>query len=128
MPNGETHKLINFVVGAGASTYLYFVTGIAFPILAYNILDYLIGTLVLNPDLDTNSRPRNKFGILGFIWRPFSHRGVLHNPLLYLIIMGIFHYFNKDVYFLGITASALLHILCDWIMDLIHKIPGLKNV
>ena len=50
-------------------------------------LAFLIGGLWLSPDLDTNSRPYQRWGPLRWLWWPYQkalrHRSVLsHSPLL----------------------------------------------
>ena len=50
-------------------------------------LAFLIGGLLLSPDLDTNSRPYQRWGPLRWLWWPYRkalrHRSVLsHSPLL----------------------------------------------
>ena len=50
-------------------------------------LAFLIGGLWLSPDLDTNSRPYQRWGPLRWLWWPYRkalrHRSVLsHSPLL----------------------------------------------
>ena len=102
------------------------------------IVSILIGTFYLNPDLDTGSRARKRWWIFGFIWKPFNHRGILHNPLLYLgiFILSIIpsqpfalsaipaQYVIFAIYapYLtgGIAASALVHIIADKVMDIMH--------
>ncbi|MGB9862004.1 MAG: DUF2227 family putative metal-binding protein, partial [Candidatus Bipolaricaulaceae bacterium] len=49
-------------------------------------LAYLLGSLFLSPDLDLwGSRATRRWGILRFLWRPYSflfrHRGLSHHPV-----------------------------------------------
>lgn len=100
------------------------------------IFSILIGTFYLNPDLDTGSRARKRWWIFGFIWKPFNHRGILHNPLLYLAIFLLsfgaqplmamqypqYAFYASFAPYLtgGIAASALVHIVADKVMDIMH--------
>ena len=138
MPNGETHEKMNLVAGAIIAMYLLLKNVFPAVNIVIIIVGLLIGTYYLNPDLDTGSRARKRWWILKFMWKPFNHRGILHNPLLWIGIFVLayaiamfapapYHlYAVYAPYFaVGITASALVHIGCDWIMDALHKTESL---
>lgn len=88
MPDGKTHTAINLLVlctlGAAAAT-----TGYAVEQAAPFAVGYLIGTLLITPDLDFGGRvrveARKNWGILGVIWYPLGrmvkHRGLTHTYL-----------------------------------------------
>jgi uncharacterized metal-binding protein len=122
MPNAETHEKYSLVFLAIVATYMVSAKLYSNHDIAIMAVSFLVGTFILNPDLDTGSRARNRWWIFSFIWKPFNHRGILHNPLLWLAMLGIFYYFNYELYMVGVTACALLHILTDWVMDFFHKI------
>jgi uncharacterized metal-binding protein len=61
-------------------------------------LAYLFSSLLLSPDLDLrHNRTRNRWGVLGFVWIPytwvFKHRGLSHSlilgPLTRLAYLGL---------------------------------------
>lgn len=122
MPNGKTHLKINWTFLIIFTPIVLLKGFIGIPDILFFIASYLVGTYLLNPDLDIESDIRNRWWIFGFIWKPFSHRGILHEPFLWIGITGIFWYFGYTYYFAGVMASALVHIGADWCLDLIHKI------
>jgi uncharacterized metal-binding protein len=138
IPNGETHEKMNLVAGTIIAMYLLLKSSFTHIEILIMIIGLLIGTYYLNPDLDTGSRARKRWWILKFIWKPFNHRGILHNPLLWIALFGIAYgikviapapyimYASYAPYFaVGITVSALVHIGCDWVMDALHKTEAL---
>ena len=94
------------------------------------LFSLLIGTFYLNPDLDTGSRARKRWWIFSFIWKPFNHRGILHNPLLYIALEVIAieapKYWHHPLapylpyLMIGVVVSAFIHILADKVMDIMH--------
>jgi uncharacterized metal-binding protein len=135
-PNAETHEKWNLIAAAIIGMYMlmqkpqYFDT---IPEVGVFIFSILIGTFYLNPDLDTGSRARKRWWIFSFIWKPFNHRGILHNPLLYAAIFALSFgvpYVTPPQYAMyafyapyltgGIAASALVHIIADKVMDIMH--------
>lgn len=74
---------------------------------------YLVGTVLLTPDLDLADRgvgPVRKWGPLGLLWVPYgllhSHRGISHSYLLGPLI--------RLLYFLAIVVGLGLLIGVDW--------------
>ncbi len=73
-------------------------------------LAFLIGGLLLSPDLDTHSRPSRRWGPLGLLWWPYRrilrHRSLLsHGPLLGTL--------GRLAYLAGIVL-ALAGLLAAW--------------
>lgn len=96
MPDAKTHDAINIgimiAILAGLS-YLMIWDKNPIAVRYLNIytislfsISYLFGTFFLNPDLDIESTPYKRWGVLRFIWWPykviFKHRGFSHNPIL----------------------------------------------
>jgi uncharacterized metal-binding protein len=85
MPNGKTHDTITFItapVVAGASYLIMKDIQATAIILGL----YLFASLMFNGDLDTNSRPYNRWWLLKMIWIPyqlmFTHRSVFTHGLI----------------------------------------------
>ena len=142
MPNDAWHKHWGFAALAALTVFLCMehpeqLAGIA-------LLDagFIFGLFWLNPDVDTNSASRNAWGPLKFIWKNrlyhFSHRGIMHNPLLWIVpCVAIAAAWNlgyvEPVYVLttcGVVLNALLHLAADTVMDRMHssKLPVLKDI
>ena len=85
MPCGKTHDKISTVttpiVGIGA----YLITS-DIKITAILMSAYVFASLMFNGDLDTNSRPYNRWWLLKMIWIPyqlmFSHRSIWTHGLV----------------------------------------------
>jgi len=138
MPNGRTHDIITFVVApvvAGVSYYLtkdIKTTSIVFGF-------YLFASLMFNGDLDTDSRPYNRWWLLKMIWIPyqlmFHHRSIFTHGLVigtvvriaYIcLIPAIILYFKHDLEivktintnllvlgFIGLESGAAVHTISD---------------
>ncbi|MEL4304673.1 DUF2227 family putative metal-binding protein [Methanococcoides sp. LMO-2] len=96
MPDAKTHDAINI------GTMIAILAGLSYLVIweknsiavrylnSYTIalfsMSYLFGTFFLSPDLDIESTPYKRWGVLRFIWWPykviFKHRGISHNPIL----------------------------------------------
>ena len=83
-------------------------------------LAFLIGGLLLSPDLDTRSRPTRRWGPLRLLWWPYRrvlrHRSLLsHGPLLGTL--------GRLAYLVGVVL-ALAGLLAPWgaptPVDLLH--------
>lgn len=97
MPNGKTHDIISITLSpvvAGVSYWItkdVKITGILLGL-------YLFSSFMFNGDLDTNSRPYNRWWLLKMIWIPyqlmFNHRsifthGLIIGTIVRLIYIGI---------------------------------------
>lgn len=102
MPNDATHRIINYFMLSMflvANFYIGFEDD--FRKIIVFIGAYVLGTEIFTPDLDTDSKPRQRLGILSYPIRRLSmHRGLGHNLfvgwllkalyiLLIFIIMGV---------------------------------------
>lgn len=81
MPDYKTHELINM-----SALPIILVVGLdAIPILALLLftIGYCFATFLVTPDLDTNSRPYNRWKVFRILWWPynklFKHRGLSHH-------------------------------------------------
>lgn len=113
MPDGHTHTAVNMLVLSGL--------GVAAMSLGQSVesatpfaVGFLIGTLLITPDLDFGGRvrvqARKNWGILGGIWYPLGlfvkHRGITHTYLRgSTLLLG---YAGIMLSLLGIIAFILL--------------------
>jgi len=94
MPNGKTHDRITvvttpIVIGLGFWICEDLVTtGIV-------SLSYVFASLMFNGDLDTNSRPYNRWWLLKMIWIPyqlmFTHRSIWTHGLVLGTVMRLLY-------------------------------------
>lgn len=77
---------------------------------------FLVVTIYLNPDADTQSRPSNNLGIFKYIFLPMEHRKTSHNPFAWAILGIIFGYFGYIPEAIGLVTAALSHIVPDKIV------------
>lgn len=154
MPDSKTHDAINIGI------MLTILAGLSFlairdihPLAAkyldiYTILlfsfSYLFGTFFLSPDLDIESTPYKRWGLLRFFWWPykviFKHRGFSHNPILgplsivanlaiivalLLLLVGVdLHTIPLKfilVAILGMVLSMEIHIASDFLVSKIRR-------
>lgn len=92
MPNGRTHDIITFTVAPLVGGVSYWITKdvkISGIILGF----YMFASLMFNGDLDTNSRPYNRWWLLKMIWIPyqlmFEHRSIFTHGLIIGTIVRI---------------------------------------
>jgi len=100
---------------------------------------YLFASLMFNGDLDTNSRPYNRWWLLKMIWIPyqlmFNHRSIFTHGLIIGTIIRIIYiclipiiiiYFKGDIetvknldtsllllVFIGLESGAAVHTIAD---------------
>lgn len=89
MPSGERHLKLEMILWPVFVGGYYFIDS-DWPRVAAFGLAYLLASLMLTPDLDLrHNDARRRWGILGFIWVPytmvFKHRGVSHSLLFGII-------------------------------------------
>ncbi len=102
MPSGRVHEAINLsVLGLASAAYMVYKSQLELPepVALSFVGSYLLGTLLITPDLDLaeqNVRAKGRWGLLGLFWVPygwmFSHRGLSHTwvvgPLTRLLYLG----------------------------------------
>ena len=96
MPGAKTHDLISITVLAIILSGLFYLMVFKQNSPAVGYLDiysilifalaYLFATFFLSPDLDIDSTPYKRWGILRILWWPykviFKHRGMSHHPII----------------------------------------------
>ncbi|MEZ5335276.1 MAG: metal-binding protein [Methanolobus sp.] len=95
MPDGKTHETINAVVliAVLAGFYYMIINENEFAIKYFDAtvllifsLGYIFATFFLSPDLDIQSKPYKRWGLLKILWWPykviFKHRGYSHHPVI----------------------------------------------
>lgn len=105
MASGKTHQLVNTLASVPAALGLH-LNGTPIEFTATGLAGYTLATFLINPDLDTNSRPYYAWGIFRLVWLPYkalsSHRGVSHIPFIGTLI--------RVVYFAAIVWLALFAV------------------
>lgn len=144
MPNDATHRIVNYIL-LSIFIIINFYIGLEpdFKIITIFMLSYVLGTEIFTPDLDTDSKPGQRLGILSYPIRKLSrHRGLGHNIfigwflkaiyiLLLLVIIGILiktlgydtylilGYINMKMiyaFLTGLFLSNAVHIIIDKII------------
>lgn len=97
MPNGKTHDKITFIILPIISILsYYFTTDIKSTLIL--MFTYFFASIMFNGDLDTNSRPYNRWWIFKLIWIPyqlmFTHRsffthGLIIGTVIRILYLGI---------------------------------------
>ena len=141
MPNDSTHRIINyFMLSIFLIANFYIGLEKDFIIIIIFVGTYVLGTEIFTPDLDTDSKPGQRLGILSYPIRKLSkHRGLGHNIfigwllkaiyilLIMVVICGvalslgydiywILDYLNIKmiyVYLIGLFLSNAVHIVTD---------------
>lgn len=157
MPNFSTHRIINYItLFLFLFIYFYTITEGKLDIneilvnfeqyyrqILIFIASYILGTELLSPDLDINSIPSKRLGIiyLPIRWLYGPHRGKLHSlfigwiaQVFYLVLIGtiiwfilgkfgynleVFKYIDTDDiidFLLGLFLSDGVHIITDKII------------
>ena len=76
---------------------------------------FLLVTFVTGLDADTHSLCSERLGIFKYIFLPLKHRGITHNPLLWIGICIVFRHYGFFAEGLGAACAAFLHMACDLI-------------
>ena len=118
MPNDATHRIINYLA---LSIFLiinfYIGTEKDFKIIAIFMGSYVLGTEIFSPDLDTDSKPGQRLGILSYPIRKLSkHRGLGHNIFIGWLLKALYILFIFMV--IGIIILTIgydIHMIIDYI-------------
>ena len=85
MPNGRTHDIITIIVAPEIIFIAYYFTE-DIKSIGIILFAYLFSSFMFNGDLDTNSKPYNRWWLLKIIWIPyqlmFEHRSVYSHGLV----------------------------------------------
>lgn len=138
MPNGKIHDRITYVTTPIVGVLSYVIlTDIKITIVL--MFTYFFASIMFNGDLDTNSRPYNRWLILKMIWIPyqlmFIHRsifthGIIVGTVVRLIYLGIIPFIilllkdNLDMLtmldlhlmitiFIGLELGSAIHTISD---------------
>jgi uncharacterized metal-binding protein len=108
MPNGKTHDRITaittpIVVGMG-----FWITNDPVTTVIVS-LSYVFASLMFNGDLDTNSRPYNRWWVLKMIWIPyqlmFEHRSVFTHGFIIGTVIRIIYLATIPVLILALNQN-----------------------
>ena len=118
MPNDATHRIINYIV---LSIFIvigfYIGLGQDYEVLIIFMGSYVLGTEIFTPDLDTDSKPGQRLGILSYPIRKLSkHRGLGHNIFIGWLLKAIYILFISIIIYYGISFGYDIH----WILDYIN--------
>jgi uncharacterized metal-binding protein len=116
MPSGRIHKLINFILWFICLYYLI-AHKLETPawITLFTVSMYVF-TVHINPDLDTDSGANRELGFVGKILRKvFTHRGILHSPVLWTVLFVPLCFF-VGTWVIGGWLSVISHITADRIV------------
>lgn len=135
MPNGKTHDKITYITTPIITLGTIFFTNITCGIIMF--FSYFFASMMFNGDLDTNSRPYNRWWLFKMIWIPyqllFFHRSIWTHGflvgttirILYImpIIILIFTLLNISIesldfkiillVFIGLELGNSIHTLSD---------------
>jgi len=138
MPNGKTHDKITFVIAPVVAGISYLITkDIKTTIIIFGC--YLFASLMFNGDLDTNSRPYNRWWLFKMIWIPyqlmFTHRSIFTHgliigtivrllylgliPIIILLVKGNLQLITSIdlsmllLIFIGLESGSAVHTISD---------------
>lgn len=123
MPNGKTHDKITLVLAPVVFILTYVLTNHFINTLII-FLSYLFASFMFNGDLDTNSKPYNRWWLFKMIWIPyqllFAHRSVFTHGIIIGTLIRIVYLLVIPVIFLLLNNSLVYYInLINWDMFLI---------
>lgn len=137
MPNGKTHDKITFITTPIIGVLSYYLLNNNLISTLILITTYIFASIMFNGDLDTNSKPYNRWWIFKIIWIPyqlmFSHRSIWSHGiilgtivrLIYIspIIYCVFQIFNLSlvdinwnlmiIILIGLESGNTIHTLSD---------------
>ncbi len=118
MPNDATHRIINYLV-LSIFIVINFYVGFEkdFKIIIIFMVSYVLGTEIFSPDLDIDSKPGQRLGILSFPIRKLSrHRGLGHNIFIGWLLKAIYILFILTIISIIIlTLGYNIYMILDYI-------------
>lgn len=124
MPNDATHRIVNYLA-LSIFIVINFYIGLEkdFKIITIFMGSYILGTEIFTPDLDIDSKPGQRLGILSFPIRKLSkHRGLGHNIFIGWLLKVLYILFILMI--IGMIILTLGYNIY-WILDYIDiKIIG----
>lgn len=124
MPNDATHRIVNYIaLSIFIVINFYFSLEQDFKIIIIFMGSYVLGTEIFTPDLDIDSKPGQRLGILSFPIRKLSkHRGLGHNIFIGWLLKTLYILFILMI--IGMIILTLGYNIY-WILDYIDiKIIG----
>ncbi len=138
MPNGKTHDIITYLTTPVVGIMGYVITSDIKTTLIL-MSTYFFASMMFNGDLDTNSRPYNRWFVFKMIWIPyqllFHHRsifthGIIIGTIIRIIYLGLIPFIfilikgNLDVItsinlniiiimFIGLELGSAIHTISD---------------
>lgn len=123
MSNGKTHEKINLsFLAAGIAIVLTVVNKDLFFEGIFVVLGYILGTYLMNPDLDLRSRPFKRWGVFRFLWIPyqtFNHRSVWTHGY---VISDIIRYAYLSVWY--VISLVVLSLFIDISLDALIEVSS----
>ena len=138
MPNGKTHDIITYLTTPIVGIMGYVITSDIKTTLIL-MSTYFFASMMFNGDLDTNSRPYNRWFVFKMIWIPyqllFHHRsifthGIIIGTIIRIIYLGLIPFIfilikgNLEVItsinlniiiimFIGLELGSAIHAISD---------------
>jgi uncharacterized metal-binding protein len=110
MPCGKTHDKISIVTAPIVGISAYLITS-DIRITAVLMSAYVFASLMFNGDLDTNSRPYNRWWLLKMIWIPyqlmFSHRSIWTHGLILGTLIRLIYVLSIPVLIMVIRGTEI---------------------
>ena len=123
MPSDEKHVRIGVVVCCLLLLPMIFF-GVSYGVIIAFASAYIFATMYLSPDLDINSRPYQRWGVLRFLWYPymkvFKHRQASHNLLIGPV--------SVVLYLALIVVPVVCGILYMWIPIVTYLIDYVQQI
>ena len=123
--NGKHHEFLNYISLIAAISIILtssIVIHLKIQHLVYFSILWIIGTRYITPDLDTNSKSRKRLGFIGWIIDMlFHHRGMLHNPIFWVVIW-ILGVYLTGWWFTGVIVPQYIHIITDWLSTGVKRV------
>lgn len=136
MPNGKTHDRITFITAPIVMvSSLIILGGVVDTIIITST--FFFASMMFNGDLDTNSRPYNRWWLFKVVWVPyqmlFTHRSIFTHGIvigtivrliylspLFILISKIFHLNLQEInwhylllIFIGLELGNSIHTISD---------------
>ena len=117
MPNDSTHRIINyFMLSIFLIINFYINLEKDFITIMIFVGTYMLGTEIFTPDLDTDSKPGQRLGILSYPIRKLSkHRGLGHNIFIGWLLKAIYILFILIIiYYMVLIFGYNIHMILDY--------------
>lgn len=110
MPSGKTHDLIT--LGLGLPTFLLaWLLGAGLWGAVAATAAMIFGGLMFGPDLDTNSRQYQRWGVMRWLWWPYRVLMPHRSRFTHGIVLGTV---LRMVYFIGMVSIILVLLVAGW--------------